>query len=137
MGEEISRAHLAPTGVRNEAEETMRQKSKMAIEVAPDSVSSRGSRTAAAGIWIGMLALPLLGVQPFAGAAHAQSTSSQSSSSHVQSGKDASSSDISINDGVVTVDGEAVPPDAHEFTSRLGNHYRINRNGDSVEVHQQ
>ena len=111
----------------------MQQKSKKAIEGAPDA----NSMTAAVGICVGLLALPLLAMQPIAGAARAQSTSSQSSSSHVQTGNDASSSDVSIDNGVVTVDGETVPPGAREFTSRRGNHYKIDRNGGSVEVHQQ
>jgi len=113
----------------------MQKKSRMVIEDAPDSRSCGGPKTAVVGIYTGLLVLPLLATLPIT--THAQSTSSQSSSSHVQVGKDASSSNVSINNGVVTIDGEAVPPDAREFTSHQGNHYRIDRNGGSVEVHQQ
>jgi hypothetical protein len=67
----------------------------------------------------------------------ADSTSTQSSNSQVHVGHDSSGSDISVDNGVVTVDGEVVPPEAREFTSRKGNHYRIDHHGGSVEVHQE
>ena len=56
--------------------------------------------------------------------------------SHVQTGKGSSGSSVSIANGAVTIDGELVPADAREFTSRKGNHFRIDRHGSSVEVHQ-
>jgi hypothetical protein len=113
----------------------MQTKSRMEIEGASASPSGREPYTSAVGTRIGMVVLTLLAGLPIA--VRAQSTSNQSSNSHVEVGKDASSSNISIDNGAVTVDGEAVPPDAREFTSRQGNHYRIDRHGSSVEVHQQ
>jgi hypothetical protein len=92
----------------------------------------------AAGVCTGLSVLSLLIPPLVAGVARAASTSSQSSESHVHTGNDAgSSSNVSIANGAVTIDGEAVPADAHEFTSRRGNHFRIDRHGSSVEVHQE
>jgi hypothetical protein len=90
----------------------------------------------AVGICIGLSVLSLLNGPLTVGVARAESTSSQSSESHVQTGNGASSSNVSIANGAVTIDGETVPSDAHEFTSRKGNHFRIDRHGSSVEVHQ-
>jgi hypothetical protein len=89
----------------------------------------------AVGVCIGLSVLSL--IQPLTvGVARAESTSSQSSVSHVQTGNGSSSGNVSIGNGAVTIDGEAVPADAHEFTSRKGNHFRIDHHGSSVEVHQ-
>jgi hypothetical protein len=113
------------------------QKKRMEIEDAPDARSGGEPNSAAVGVGLGLLVVALLAGPPLAANAQSTSTSNQSSSSHVEVGKDGSSSNISINNGVVTVDGEAVPPDARAFTSHRGNHYRIDRQGGSVEVHQQ
>jgi hypothetical protein len=104
---------------------------KSHVEIADPKVAKR-----AVGVCIGLCVLSLL-IRPLtAVTARAQSTSSQSSESHVQTGKGSSGSSVSIANGAVTIDGESVPADAREFTSRKGNHFRIDRHGSSVEVHQ-
>jgi hypothetical protein len=87
----------------------------------------------AVGMCIGIPALALLGGLLTASVSRAEATSSQSSDAQVHIGGNGTS--VSITNGAVTIDGETVPPDAEQYTSRRGNHYRINRQGGSVTVH--
>lgn len=101
----------------------MQQQSKM---------STAKTAERAGGLFIGTTALALIAGLLTAGAACAE-FASQSSDAQVHLGNNGT--DVSITNGAVTIDGEAVPPDAEVYVSRRGNHYRIDRNGGSVMVH--